>query len=905
MAESIKKFIIKDAHGGTKEQGSFSVVGEVHVDIVPGHGEPYAESEYVDGVLTITIHNIEGNGITGITTDSQEGDEAVNTVTIKTNDNPEGETLEVRNGSRGNGIASSSEVLSPEDGGVNTHTITDTDGNEHVFHTKNGRKGDKGDQGDSAVYDPSSPDTPDFVMANETGQSTTKAMTQKAVTDAVEEAVTYNEEPVDFDSLPLIAKGYYINGTKWDNNTNNVNTSKLYPCEGGTVFKVVPQSGSDVGFNVEFLTSDAHKSGTDVTTFATDGPLDFSKETRILTAPEDTRFLYIRIRRNLSTPPEVQPESISIITTIHKKIDDIGDAVTEMDTNIAAIQKDVEDAPLYSKDEVDVANLPLMESGFYIQDWEPIAWYNNTNNANTCSLYPVEPGDVVKVVAQSASSKGCDVEFLASNAHSSGDTPVFAGDGWIGFATGTRYLIVPEDAKWLYIRRRRNQSSPADVSPESVTIQKLLKTEIQKMGSGNLEEEKSLVRQAHYAGTSATAVGFLHFSDLHGDNYAAKAIVKAIASHKQYIDDVVCTGDVVDYYRPATSSYPNGLAWWKGTGLPEVSLFSLGNHDNWDNVMTTEQYANEPWSSNGRETAYDDYYGDYVSGLGYVMPEGYDDPTSDSYKACFWHKDYAAAKVRLIGIDCIHRFDGICDPSTGAITTAGLKHTTNEQDLWLIDRLNECMPNSGASAAGYHVVVCGHYPLDDFSGENMEWNEDAHKFDCNKLSSGGRVANVKTAAGVNFAISGSYSGNLNFNLRNRISGTGTNGWNNFTKGAANNIANILEAWISRVRAISGYEDSMPLAAYLCGHAHVDMMFYPAIAPNVLNVAINQAGGIRPNYVADKSDVNYGRMVANYVTIDPASNYLRIVRIGMKDNRYLLPTTFFCYNYKTRQVISEG
>lgn len=47
-------------------------------------------------------------------------------------------------------------------------------------------KGEKGDQGDCAVYDPSSPDTPDFVMASTTGQSTTKAMTQKAVTDELD-----------------------------------------------------------------------------------------------------------------------------------------------------------------------------------------------------------------------------------------------------------------------------------------------------------------------------------------------------------------------------------------------------------------------------------------------------------------------------------------------------------------------------------------------------------------------------------------------------------------------------------------------------------------------------------------------------------------------------------------------
>ena len=51
-------------------------------------------------------------------------------------------------------------------------------------------KGEKGDQGDSAVYNPEDPDAPDFEMANTTGQSTTKAMTQKAVTDLVTELKT-------------------------------------------------------------------------------------------------------------------------------------------------------------------------------------------------------------------------------------------------------------------------------------------------------------------------------------------------------------------------------------------------------------------------------------------------------------------------------------------------------------------------------------------------------------------------------------------------------------------------------------------------------------------------------------------------------------------------------------------
>lgn len=195
-----------------------------------GVGTPSADSQYNAGELTITLHNFKGNGIASfeqveesaesegintwkltddlgneytmslkngkdgngiiaIETEEQEGDEAVNTVTIKTDANPEGVTLDVRNGSRGNGIASSSEVLSPDDGGVNTHTIIDTDGNEHVFHTVNGHEGKQGPQGDSAVYNPEDPDAPDFEMASTTGQSTTKAMTQKAVTDELEKKI--------------------------------------------------------------------------------------------------------------------------------------------------------------------------------------------------------------------------------------------------------------------------------------------------------------------------------------------------------------------------------------------------------------------------------------------------------------------------------------------------------------------------------------------------------------------------------------------------------------------------------------------------------------------------------------------------------------------------------------------
>ena len=79
---------------------------------------------------------------------------------------------------KGNGIESSSEELSDEDGGTNTFTFTDSKGDDHVFHSRNGQTGAKGDTvilGDGVEY----------TLYNATGQNTNGAMTQKSVTDEI------------------------------------------------------------------------------------------------------------------------------------------------------------------------------------------------------------------------------------------------------------------------------------------------------------------------------------------------------------------------------------------------------------------------------------------------------------------------------------------------------------------------------------------------------------------------------------------------------------------------------------------------------------------------------------------------------------------------------------------------
>ena len=415
-----------------------------------------------------------------------------------------------------------------------------------------------------------------------------------------------------------------------------------------------------------------------------------------------------------------------------------------------------------------------------------------------------------------------------------------------------------------------------------------------------LLEEKSLVRQAHYVGVDSGVIpslGLLHISDLHGDQVAAAGILDALERYKEYIDDGISTGDMVNYASDASLKYPEGTAWWRATGLAEKMLFTLGNHDN-ATVSATEydqKEDSECWDGKGIEYAIAQYFEPYDSefGTSYHRPEG----------KCYWYKDYAEQKVRLIGLDCMHRFDGVMsfNNTTGRweISSDGLKHKTDEQEQWLFDRLMETL-TTGNAAYGYSVVVCGHFPLDDFSGDNMQWDENSHKFVCNRNENGGRVISQKTNDVVNFNFYPTTytSYDRKFVWRNRVDNGYSQGapWPNYTKGTENNVGEIIQKW---------QQDGGKFVAFFSGHVHGDLMYYPTKFPSLLTIAINQAGGIRPNNLGDKSDITYGRMVANYYAIDTFHGFLKIVRIGMKDTMHLMSLRYLCYDYINKKVISEG
>jgi hypothetical protein len=347
-----------DSYDITQEVGycySNSPVTFAEVTVDDGYGTPSVDVTYEQRVLSMAFHNLKGNGITDIDVDEQVGDEAVNTVTIKTDADQEGAKFQVRNGSRGNGIASSSESLSDQDGGTNTFTITDDDGTVHEFHSKNGTKGS---QGDSAVYDPSDPDAPDFVMANTTGQSTTKAMTQKAVTDELmrisglpvktvpENDIVYNAYRIAFGKWQIGMSsqgyGYYINVVKYRGCkvvltpqvegrvtlilTKNIGVNDPDVTEGdyAVIDGTVAAPGDDIIFAGEYT-----------------GGMS-SEEPIVATIPDDCNYLWT-FQKSGSGGEIIKPESIVFyesksLQDVVGMIQDVADDVEELEENSVSSQ---------------------------------------------------------------------------------------------------------------------------------------------------------------------------------------------------------------------------------------------------------------------------------------------------------------------------------------------------------------------------------------------------------------------------------------------------------------------------------------------------------------------------------------------------------------------------------------
>lgn len=467
-----------------------------------------------------------------------------------------------------------------------------------------------------------------------------------------------------------------------------------------------------------------------------------------------------------------------------------------------------------------------------------------------------------------------------------------------GYAQNCYVIVkVPDNAKYIRITQFSTVSTTIAFWKYREKLSDAI-TDIAENVSN--DSTKKYISQAKFVSSSPTtqALGILHFSDIHGDNVSVEKILKALNEYEVYINDVVCTGDSVYYYAEDTSL---DNTWWRNSGLAEKSLFVLGNHDSATQAGTEydQQEDSGAWDGKGKNWCFDTYFSPYINQLGYIMPTGYNDPSSINYKACYWHKDYPSQKLRVIGLDCLHRFDGILNPETGSIISQGLKWTTNEQELWLIDKLNETL-DSNNSAYEYSVVFVCHYPLDDFSGNNEQWDDSSHKFVYNHNNNGGRIMSYKKNApsAFHYENTTSYIAERKFNMRNRVDNGYSQGadYPNYNKGEVNNIGNIISNWI---------DNGGKYVVWICGHTHVDFMWYPTNYPNMLCVVIDQAGCLRGTNTGDRNSSLDSRVCANYYSFDTQNGLMKIVRIGYTQNRLMNKHEYLCYDYINRIILNEG
>ena len=456
---------------------------------------------------------------------------------------------------------------------------------------------------------------------------------------------------------------------------------------------------------------------------------------------------------------------------------------------------------------------------------------------------------------------------------------------------------VPSNAKYI---RRVSDNSDGNIA-KTIIYKEKISTE------GN--DFYDNVRQAEHIDTGSSTLTLVHFSDIHGDDEAADEINK-LQDNLLY-DDILCTGDVVNkVFNSNNNTYGSatvgeealhGYKWWTEIKmLASKCLFTLGNHDgatssNTYNEADTDDTVKEPtnyWDGKGKSWDHDTYFAPYADDLGVVLPSGYDNSSSPNYKACYWYKDYQNQKIRLIGIDCIHRYDGLLDENGEIISGTAVKHATNEQEIWLKETLDEILEDS--SYSGWSVMFACHYALDEFDGENKQWSDTNHKFIPNNNIDGGIVVNYKTQVRSCFHASNwdTLQNDKRFMMRNRVASSESYG---YSIGNKNHIGDIIEDWISR---------GGNCIAWLHGHYHADGIFYPTNYPDILNVSVIKTGrwGGSSYGSYDKSgDVKY---TANMYVIDPIHKLFKIIRLGLTTNFKLEKEVFLCYDYDDKIVLNE-
>lgn len=186
-------------------------------------------------------------------------------------------------------------------------------------------------------------------------------------------------------------------------------------------------------------------------------------------------------------------------------------------------------------------------------------------------------------------------------------------------------------------------------------------------------------------------LSLFHFSDIHADETELVRIVNFYNSHLTFIDDAICTGDLV------SARWSDGIDFWLNTGGAEKIMIAVGNHDVLSDASGFDFTQRKPQSEQFAR---------------YIAPfySGWNVSSSVSGDLTYYYKDYAANGIRLIVLN---------DMLEGADMTA--------QVAWLVNTLDDAISNSLSVVVAHHCpnpnttkVECNWSNADNFSENNYQ-----------------------------------------------------------------------------------------------------------------------------------------------------------------------------------------
>lgn len=429
------------------------------VDDVKVNGVSVRDEETKEANINITASVVE---------DDTPGTPAANATMQDGNINIEFEHVK---GERGNGIASVTEVISNQDGGINTHTIHYTDQNvpDSVIHTRNGQTGRPG-------ADRQPVESGDVIIAHGLGYDEEKVMSQKSVTEALDIKIKeYTSEDIIAQNEGWTISRYIMSNTWYNTSSTQIGRRLNVESHRGKTIKITANSINDAKF--AFVTAVGNNG--DPVSYANDSSLStLTKATSTsVVVPNDAVFLYLSYTKNTQDTNNV-PDMVEVfnratdaltialqgIETLQGGMAVAQEDITSIQGNIGDLQDGLGDANKVISQLADESNVELIEHlGSTIvsqkEGWVLCRYIMNDKWYQTLAYHKAFRLDVTNLAGKTikiCANPDADARFaLVASYGNAGDGVIYADEGRCSYTTvpkgSSTIVVIPNDAEYLIV----------------------------------------------------------------------------------------------------------------------------------------------------------------------------------------------------------------------------------------------------------------------------------------------------------------------------------------------------------------------------------------------------------------------------------------------------------------------